>query len=125
MIKLKRTLNIVSSSILAVCTTLSAAQNRAAEFPLDDVRLDKNSPFYGAMMVDKNYLFKLDIDRFFVKPRITVKLKPKAEKQYPAWADGNNSGHVQGHLLSALSTLYASTHDPEVLEKINYIVDEF
>lgn len=125
MMKLKRTLKIVSSAILAVCATLSAEQNRAAEFPLDDVRLDEYSTFYRAMMIDKDYLFKLDIDRFFVKPRITAKLKPKAEKQYPAWADGNNSGHVQGHLLSALSTLYASTHAPEVLEKINYIVDEF
>lgn len=77
------------------------------------------------MQIDRNYLLGYDYDRLVAYSRREAGLPEKAAP-YGNWeAAPPNGGATAGHALSALSMLYASTRDPKVLEKLNFLVDEF
>jgi len=91
-------------------------------FDLADVRLGE-SPFKHAMDMDGKWLLSLDPDRLLSGFRLESGLAPKAEK-YGDWESGGVCGHTFGHYLSAMSMLYASTGNEEILERINYSINE-
>ncbi len=91
-------------------------------FKLSDVRL-LNSPFKKAQQVDLAYMMKLNPDRLLAPYLKEAGLPPKA-KNYPNWESQGLDGHIGGHYLSALSMMYASTGDKELLDRVNYMVKE-
>ena len=94
----------------------------AYPFPLSDVTLS-GGKFKQAAEVGERFLLNLEPDRLLSGFRSHAGLAPKAEK-YGGWESSGLAGHSLGHYLSALSLLYASTHNTEAVERINYIVSE-
>ncbi|WDF57426.1 glycoside hydrolase family 127 protein [Mucilaginibacter sp. KACC 22063] len=95
---------------------------KAYAFDLKDVQL-LDGPFKTAMMADEKYLLSIDPDRLLSGFRSHSGLKPKGAL-YEGWESSGLAGHTLGHYLSALSMLYASSRNPVVLKRINYIVQE-
>src|SRR5690606_23903617 len=90
-------------------------------FPLSSVRL-LDSPFLKAQSTDLDYIMEMDQDRLLAPFMVEAGLEPKAPK-YGNWENTGLDGHIGGHYLSALSMMYASTGDKEVLERLNYMID--
>jgi DUF1680 family protein len=97
---------------------------RAEPFALEDVRL-LDGPFRDAMLRDKAYLLSLDADRLLHNFRVNAGL-PSAAKPYGGWeAPGCElRGHSVGHYLSACSLMFASTGDPALKQRVDYLVAE-
>jgi DUF1680 family protein len=93
---------------------------KAYSFDLKDVSL-LESPFKQAMRVDEAYLLTIEPNRLLSSFRSHSGLKPKG-KMYEGWESSGLAGHTLGHYLSAISMHYASTHSPEFLKRVNYIV---
>lgn len=91
-------------------------------FKLSQVTL-LESPFYNAAETDKEYLLKTDPDRLLAPYFKEAGLTPKAQN-YPNWESGGLDGHIGGHYVSALALMYASTADKEVLQRLNYMIDQ-
>jgi len=98
------------------------AQDPIQPFPLNEVRL-LDGPFKQAQERDRQYMLKLEPDRLLAPFRREAGLPKKAES-YGNWENGFLDGHTAGHYLSALAFMYASTGDPEMLKRLNYMVDE-
>src|SRR5699024_5166473 len=81
------------------------------------------SPFKKAQQVDLDYMMKLDPDKLLAPYLKEAGLQPKA-RNYPNWESQGLDGHIGGHYLSALSMMYASTGDKELLDRVNYMVKE-
>jgi hypothetical protein len=96
--------------------------SQAIDFPLAQVHL-LDSPFRHAMELDKAYLLSLEPDRLLAWFRKEAGLDPKAPV-YGGWESQTIAGHSLGHYLSACSLLYANEKDPQILERVEYIVDE-
>ncbi|RKR80800.1 hypothetical protein BDD43_0935 [Mucilaginibacter gracilis] len=95
---------------------------KAYSFDLQDVQL-LESPFKQAMEKDAAYLLTIDPDRLLSGFRSHSGLTPKG-KLYDGWESSGLAGHTLGHYLSAISMQYASTRNPQFLERVNYIVKE-
>ena len=95
---------------------------KAYAFDLSQVSL-LESTFKTAMLADESYLAVIDPDRLLSGFRKNAGLEPKG-KIYGGWEADGLAGHSLGHYLSAISMQYASTKDPAVLAKVNYIIDE-
>jgi DUF1680 family protein len=91
-------------------------------FPLQDVRLLPGA-FKDAEQTDKNYIMAMDPDRLLSPYLREAGIEPKA-KSYPNWENTGLDGHIGGHYLSALSLMYASTGDKQILERLNYMLKE-
>lgn len=91
-------------------------------FPLRDVKLSK-SIFNKAMQADKKYILSMEPDRLLAPYLKEAGLKPKAEN-YPNWENTGLDGHIGGHYISALSLMYASTGDPKIKQRLDYMIDE-
>lgn len=91
-------------------------------FPLEDVRL-LDSPFKQAEQTDLRYIMALEPDRLLAPFLREAGLEPKAES-YGNWESTGLDGHIGGHYLTALSLMYASTGNQEVLDRLNYMLDE-
>lgn len=91
-------------------------------FPLRDVRLSE-SVFNKAMQADKNYILSMEPDRLLAPYLKEAGLKPKTNN-YPNWENTGLDGHIGGHYLSALSLMYASTGDPKIKQRLDYMIDE-
>jgi DUF1680 family protein len=91
-------------------------------FPLRDVKLSE-SIFNKAMQADKNYILSMEPDRLLAPYLKEAGLKPKAEN-YPNWENTGLDGHIGGHYLSALALMYASTEDPKIKQRLEYMIDE-
>jgi uncharacterized protein len=105
-----------------------AVTPRAAVFNLADVRL-LDGPFRQAQTRDAGYLLRLEPDRLLHNFRVNAGLKPKApvyggwESAEP-WVAIRCHGHTLGHYLSACSLMFASTGDPRLKQRADYIVAE-
>ncbi len=95
---------------------------KAYAFDLKDVLL-LPSNFQQAMQADEKYLLSVEADRLLSGFRSHSGLKPKGAL-YEGWESSGLAGHTLGHYLSAVSMLYASTQKPELLKRVNYMVDE-
>jgi DUF1680 family protein len=109
-------LGLVVSSFFAQAQTA-----RISNFPLSDVRL-LDGPFLKAQNTDMKYILELDADRLLAPYIREAGLKPKKES-YGNWENTGLDGHIGGHYISALSNMYASTGNGEVLQRLNYMLD--
>lgn len=97
-------------------------RREAHAFDLADVRL-LDGPFKKAMMLDAEYLLRLEPDRLLSWFRKEAGLKPKGEV-YGGWESQGVAGHSLGHYLSACAMLFASTGDTRFRDRIIYAVNE-
>ena len=95
---------------------------KAFAFPLSAVTILPGA-FKDAHDADVRYLLKLDPDRLLSQFRTHSGLKPKAER-YGGWESEGLAGHTLGHYLSACAMEYSVSKNPELLKRVNYIVDE-
>lgn len=101
---------------------LIAQVNDLFTFPLEDVRL-KESPFLEAQETDRSYILQLDQDRLLAPFRREAGL-PVRKQSYGNWESTGLDGHIGGHYLSALANMYAATADPEIGERLKYMLSE-
>jgi hypothetical protein len=105
-----------------------ASSESLSPFSLHDVRL-LDGPFLEAQKRDLAYLLSLQPDRLLHNFRVNAGLEPKArvyggwESEEP-WVSIRCHGHTLGHYLSAASLMYASTGDPRMQQRVDYIVSE-
>ncbi|SMP15707.1 glycoside hydrolase family 127 protein [Chryseobacterium profundimaris] len=113
------------SIIVFVFSSFAFAQvnKKIQYFPLRDVKLSE-SIFNKAMQADKNYIMSMEPDRLLAPYLKEAGLQPKAEN-YPNWENTGLDGHIGGHYISALSLMYASTGDPKIKQRLDYMIDEF
>ncbi|MDQ1096100.1 MULTISPECIES: glycoside hydrolase family 127 protein [Chryseobacterium] len=98
------------------------ADRKVSYFPLKDVRLSE-SVFSVTMDTDKKYIMSMDPDRLLA-PYLKEAGLPAKAVNYPNWENTGLDGHIGGHYLSALSLLYASTGDPKVKQRLDYMISE-
>ncbi|WP_276089647.1 glycoside hydrolase family 127 protein [Pedobacter sp. JY14-1] len=91
-------------------------------FSAHDVTL-LDGVFKRAQQTDMDYLLALNADRLLAPYLREAGLPPKADP-YPNWEGSGLDGHIGGHYLSALALMYASTGDPRVLQRFNYMLAE-
>lgn len=107
---------------LLMCFNFSIRGTQPQSFELEQVRILPGNAFYSAQQADLKYLLALDPDRLlapFLKEAGITPLKPN----YPNWESMGLDGHTAGHYLSALSMMYASTQQPALLSRIQYMLD--
>jgi uncharacterized protein len=90
-------------------------------FHLYDVEL-LESPFHNAQQASLQYILELDVDRLLAPFIREAGLTPP-EESYGSWENSGLDGHTGGHYLSALSLMYASTGNPELLRRLEYMID--
>lgn len=76
-----------------------------------------------AQQTDMAYILALDTDRLLA-PYLREAGLPLIAEQYGNWEDTGLDGHIGGHYLTALSLMYAATGNPELLHRLNYMVDQ-
>lgn len=118
---MKRLSTLVCYIIYAACLC-AQLPSRVHYFDLNDVRLS-DSPFKHAEDLDRQYLMKLNPDRLLAPFLREAGLSPKA-KSYTNWENTGLDGHIGGHYLSALSLMYASTGDEEIMQRLDYMISE-
>jgi uncharacterized protein len=96
------------------------SQARLSAFPLSSVQL-LNSQFKEAQQTDMQYMLQLDPDRLLA-PFLKEAGIPPRKENYGNWENTGLDGHIGGHYLSALSTMYAATGNKEVLRRLNYMI---
>ncbi len=91
-------------------------------FQLADVRL-KDETFLHAQDLNKAYLLALDADRLLAPYLKEAGLNPK-KPNYTNWENSGLDGHIGGHYVSALALMYASTGDPMIYKRLDYVLQE-
>ena len=119
---------LLATAVLAGCAHTQAPSDDAPSagtveaFPLSSVRL-LDSPFKRAQDLDRAYLLEMDPDRLLAPYLREAGLEPKAEP-YGNWESTGLDGHIGGHYVSALALMTASTGDPEMRRRLEYMVSE-
>lgn len=123
----KRVRNHVDSKInlslfcVVILVNVASAQNQKVElFKLADVKV-LGGPMKQAQDVDLKYMLALDPDRLLAPFCEDAGITPKAPK-YPNWESMGLNGHIGGHYLTALASMYKSTGNEELLRRLNYMV---
>jgi uncharacterized protein len=117
-------MKIICIFLLMVIVGLSCKQAGKSDlelFSLTEVQLHEGI-FHNAQQVNLRYILELDTDRLLAPFIIEAGLVPVAER-YGNWENTGLDGHIGGHYLSALSLMYASTGEPELLGRIEYMVE--
>lgn len=91
-------------------------------FALQDTKLTKG-PFKNAQDVDLKYILALNPDKLLAPYLIDAGLPLKADR-YGNWESSGLDGHIGGHYLSALAMMYASTGNPELKQRLEYMITE-
>jgi DUF1680 family protein len=108
--------------------TRRTVPDKVQPFPMTQVRL-LAGPFLDAQEWNRAYLKRLPADRLLHNFRVNSGLPSSAEplggweKNGPG-RDAELRGHFTGHCLSATALMYASTGDPEIKAKGDYMVAE-
>jgi DUF1680 family protein len=98
----------------------------AVPFNLTNVTL-LPSQFQTNMLLDKAYLLSLNPDSLLYNYRINVNLSTSNAPPLGGWEAPGSAlclGHWTGHYLSACSMMYASTGDPQLKARTDYIVSQ-
>jgi len=112
----------LSLSCLFLSASLWVVPVNALELvPLRDVQL-LESPFLHAQNLNKAYVMALDTEKLLAPFRREAGLPFK--ETYGNWESTGLDGHMGGHYVSALALLYASTKDPVILARLNYVIAE-
>lgn len=119
-LKRKSILSIIL--VVFVSTVLAQTTPKISYFKLQDVRLTE-SPFKHAEDLNMNYLLTLDADKLLAPFFREAGLQPKSAS-YTNWENSGLDGHIGGHYLSGLAYMYASTGNPEILKRLNYMISE-
>lgn len=106
--------------LILICTQSSFAQMQP--FQLQEVKLT-DGIFKKAQDVDQKYILELNPDKLLAPYLIDAGLPLKATR-YGNWESSGLDGHIAGHYLSALAMLYASTGNPELKTRLDYMVNE-
>lgn len=112
----------LSLLVFLVASIMLGQQSKMETFKLEDVCLEEGS-FRYAMLVDLNYILELNPDKLLALFLREAGLEPKAES-YPNWENTGLDGHIGGHYLTALSLMYASTGNQDVLGRLEYMLSE-
>ncbi|GAB3280095.1 glycoside hydrolase family 127 protein [Larkinella harenae] len=112
--------NVLTSAFLLFFSGSAWAQMQS--FPLQDVRLT-GGMFKNAQDVDLKYILALDADKLLAPYRIDAGIPLKTQR-YGNWESSGLDGHIGGHYLSALAMMYASTGNPELKKRLDYMVTE-
>ena len=107
---------------LSCSTTAPEDQERIQLFELQDVRIT-NGEFFQARETALQYILALEPDRLLA-PFLREAGLPARAESYPNWENTGLDGHIGGHYLTSLSLMYASTGNEEVLERLNYMLQE-
>ncbi|NCD72490.1 glycoside hydrolase family 127 protein [Mucilaginibacter agri] len=99
-----------------------AAQGSLKSFKLQQVKLLPGI-FNDEQQTDLKYMLALDPDRLLAHYLKEAGIKPKKDN-YGNWENTGLDGHIGGHYLSALSYMYASTANPEVNRRLDYMLSE-
>ncbi len=99
----------------------TAIKQKVYSFPLGDVQIN-DGLFRKAKDKVHQYLLKWNCDSLLYWHRKAAGLEPKVQGHYKGWEGGGSN--ILGHYLTALSLMYATTKDQQLLDRINYIVDE-
>lgn len=129
-IKNKLTVKVTTMKkiLLLLSLTLSqlafsaVANDTVKAIPLSDVRIT-DGPFFHAQQTNLNYLLAMDPERLLAPYRREAGLPANAES-YPNWENTGLDGHIGGHYLTALSLMYASSGNKEVLQRLTYMINE-
>jgi DUF1680 family protein len=97
----------------------------AQPFPLDQVTLLSDGPFFKASQINLKYLRELDADRMLWPFHERAGLPVKGER-YGGWEQKDVVGSMTGHYLSALSLQSASARNEnkELKGRVDYMVAE-
>jgi uncharacterized protein len=112
----------LSFMVFLAATIMVGQQSKLETFKLEDVRLEEG-PFHNAMLVDLDYILELNPDKLLAPFLRESGLEPK-EESYPNWENSGLDGHIGGHYVTALSLMYASTGNREVLQRLEYMLSE-
>ena len=105
------------------CLLLSlSAMAQMQPFTLQEVKVTGGA-FKNAQDVDLRYILALDPDKLLAPYLIDAGLPLKAPR-YGNWESSGLDGHIGGHYLSALAMMYASTGEPELKKRLDYMVAE-
>ncbi|MFC1695004.1 beta-L-arabinofuranosidase domain-containing protein [Pseudomonadota bacterium] len=109
--------------LFTLAVLLFSAQALAVDyFPLNQVRL-LESPFRHAQDKNIEYVMAMEPDRLLAPYLVEAGLEPRAEN-YANWEGSGLNGHIGGHYLSALSLAYAAIGRQDVLDRLQYMLDE-
>ena len=97
------------------------SQNNISLFNLSEIRIT-SGPFKKAIDYNHKYLLDLDPDKLLYGMRKGSGLQPKADNHYGGWDNWGST--AAGGYLSACALMYAATGDEQLLERVNYIVNE-
>ena len=112
---------LAATLLMSTTALLAAPPTPAADtFPADAVTID-GGPLKQAETIDKAYLLKLNPDSMVWSLRKQAGL-PSDAPHYGGWEAGGNG--IIGHYLSALVRMAAVTGDPELRQRVDYIVDQ-
>ncbi|WP_304066770.1 glycoside hydrolase family 127 protein [Pedobacter glucosidilyticus] len=117
-------IKIILFSFLCFQTAQLYAQEqpKAQLFPLAAVKLE-DELFLKAQQNNLKYILALEPDRLLAPFLKEAKLTPKAP-MYGNWETSGLGGQTAGHYLSSLAMMYASTKEPELIKRLNYMIDE-
>ena len=109
-------------AILTGCALPANAQEALYPntFPLSEVKL-LDGQFKHAMDLNVDVLLQYDVDRLLA-PYLKEAGLPAKGESFSCW-DGLD-GHVGGHYLSALAIHYAATGNPQLKERMDYMISE-
>lgn len=114
---------IVVFLLMPMLTTLfSVSAQQLQSFHLKNVKLLPGA-FYDAQQTDMKYMLSLDVDRLLAPYRKAANLPP-VKPNYENWENTGLDGHIGGHYLSALSFMYIATGNPELNQRLDYMLAE-
>lgn len=114
--------NLLSLLVFLATTVMFGQQSKLETFKLQDVRLEEG-PFRNAMLIDLDYILKLDPDKVLAPFLREAGLDPKAES-YTNWENSGLDGHIGGHYLTALAQMQASAQSKKADSLLTYTLDE-
>lgn len=106
--------------LFLLSTTTGIYAQKLESFPLSSVKL-LQSPFKEAQSTDMNYILTLEPDRLLAPYLREADIEP-LKTSYGNWENTGLDGHIGGHYLSALSFMYAATGNPELKQRIDYML---
>src|SRR5690606_6715209 len=120
----KKTISFIVKHLSYVfCLLISfAAFAQMQLFKLQDVKIT-DGPFKKAQVVNLKDILDLERDRLLAPYLIDAGFPTKKDR-YGNWESIGLDGHIGGHYLSALAMLYASTDNPELKTRLDYMLSE-
>ena len=92
-------------------------------FAFDEVRI-KEPVLLNAYAKEQDYLLSLEADRLLAGFLETAGLEKKADRYTGGWENSELSGHTLGHYMVALAQMYATSEEPNIKARLEYVIGE-